>query len=316
MSVGGHRIELVLAMVAMLSCSSCSLLFTTKPPPSAANLPPMASVGCTSSIVAPIFDTIGAATFTSFSVNRLLVDPDRAPPLVSVGADVAIAASAAVAYGISAAYGYKVTRGCAKLKRGHASAPTNPGAFPAVDEESRRQSRFRRRSPTPEPPPAVDATTWEAPLSLPKVIGGFAFSTTHAEAEKICAASGREWEMVGVHAHCFPKAEGDGENAELEFDPNRITKIALVHAPDEDAFNRSYDALHAKLKARYGKPQVWRTTPTGNCATALPECLRRGESFTGSKWVLPLGSVELAPVWRDGEALIEERYAVEPAPTN
>jgi hypothetical protein len=89
-----------------------------------------------------------------------------------------------------------------------------------------------------------------------------------------------------------------------------------VHAPDESSFNKSYEILDTKLKIRYGTPQVRRAPLTRDCANALPECMKRGESFKGSTWGLRSGRVKLVPVWRDQRALLEERYARELAPVD
>jgi hypothetical protein len=174
--------------------------------------------------------------------------------------------------------------------------------------------------PTPPPsPPAWEPTpshpAWEAPPGLPKIVSGFAFSSPATEAERVCAGTDRLWEQQGVNADCKPKVDGGGETARLEFELGSMTKITIVHAPAENLFNKSYDSLHAKLKARYGRPQVWRDSPSGDCAAALPECFKRGQTFSGSAWAFSTGRLELAPVWRDQRAFIEERYIQERAPT-
>ena len=306
----GQCISIFAATVAALSGSACSLLFTTKAPPNAANLPPMASVECTSSKVAPIVDTGVAVGMGFHMVSLMRSDNAAATPLISRGADLGISAGVALLFLGSAAYGYHVTGGCHAIKRGHVNAPSSPGAFPAPGEDDKRRSR----RPPPEPVgsfAAAEATR----LDLPKAVGGFAFSTPPAEAEKICTASDRLWEQQGVNANCRPKVEGSSaEMARLEFDLGSLAKITILHAPAESSFNKNYDTLHTKLKVRYGKPQVWRASPSGDCSTALPECMKRGETFTGSTWALPSGRVELVPVWRDQRAFIEERYTREQAP--
>jgi hypothetical protein len=300
-------------MISVSTSSGCSLLFTTKAPPNAANLPPMAAVECTSSKIAPIVDTGVALAMGSTIFSRITGGDDAsADVVINREADIGIAAGVALLFIASSAYGYHVTGSCHAVKRGHLNAPVSAGAFPAQDEEDRSRSRRRSREPAPA---AAVPSAWEAPLGLPKTVGGFAFSTPPAEAEKVCAASGRVWESQGVNANCNQNADGSGvEVARLEFDLGSLTKIAIVYAPAESSFNKSYDSLHAKLKARYGKPQIWRTPLSGDCATALPDCMKRGETFAGSTWSLSSGRVELVPVWRGQHAFIEERYIREEAP--
>jgi hypothetical protein len=235
--------------------------------------------------------------------------------LISREADLGISVGIALLFAASSAYGYHVTGGCSALKRGHLSAPTASGSFPAADEEDKQRSRSRSRTQEPDPWASFPASEEVRLLDVPKTVGGFAFSITPAEAEKICASSDRAWEPQGVNANCGPKVEGSSaERARLEFDLGRLTKIVVLHAPAEGSFNKSYDTTHAKLKSRYGKPQVWRSSLSGECATDLPQCMKRGETFTGSTWALPSGRVELLPVWRDQRAFIEERYVREQAP--
>jgi len=272
----------------------------------------MASVECTSSKVAPIVDTGVAMGMGFHMISLMRNDNAAATPLISRGADLGISAGVALLFLGSAAYGYHVTGGCHAIKRGHVSAPTSPGAFPAADEDDTRRSR---RPPPPLDPGAAFAASEATRLDLPKAVGGFAFSTRPAEAEKICTASDRLWEPQGVNANCSPKGDGSRvEMARLEFDLGSLTTIAVLHAPDESSFNKKYDTLHATLKVRYGKPQVWRAVLSGDCSTALPECMKRGQTFTGSTWALPSGRVELVPVWREQRAFIEERYTREQAP--
>jgi hypothetical protein len=241
-----------------------------------------------------------------------MADDDPRNVVISRGADLGIITGIGLTFLASSIYGYEVTTSCHDLKRGIIKEPASSGAFPApLDEDEKRRARRRE----PDPFASFAASPEARPVDLPKTVGSFAFAMTPAEAEKICAATGRVWEQQGVNANCRPKTEGSGdEMARLEFDLGSLTKIAIVHAPDESSFNKTYEALHTKLKIRYGTPQVRRAPLSGDCATALPECMKRGETFKGSTWGLPSGRVELVPVWRDQRALLDERYAREQAP--
>ena len=101
----GQCICIFAATAAALGGSACSLLFTTKPPPGAANLPPMASVQCTSSKVAPIVDTGVALGMGMHMISLLRADNAAATPLISREVDLGISAGVALLFIGSAAYG-------------------------------------------------------------------------------------------------------------------------------------------------------------------------------------------------------------------
>jgi len=274
------------------------------------NLPPMARPPCTSSKVAPILDTIaGAFGAVSFLNSTTLDDEYFTSRGTTRGAVMGLGAGWAAVFLGSAAYGYYTTSQCHNLKRGHTNAPSTPGAFPTPSESPRRF-----RGPEPDPWASLRASEGPPP-EVPKAVGGFTFSASLKEVEKICSATQRRWELHDGVANCSPKDEGSSaEMTRLEFELGGLTKIAILHAPAQAAFNRDYDILHGKLGARYGRPSIKRAELTGDCAAALPECLKRGETPTGSTWFLPGGRIELVPVWRDDRAFIEERYKREEPP--
>ena len=271
----------------------------------------MARVECTSSKAAPIVDTVIGAIQAVRVVAAIAVDDSvYADSPISREADIALGLGLGAAFIGSAAYGYHVTSQCRALKLGHLNAPNSPGAFAAPAEERRG-----RRSRAPEPDPWASLAAVEAPPNdIPKTIGGFAFAIPIADAEKTCASTQRAWELQGAAARCGPKAEGGGgETARLEFELGSVSAIVILHAPAEGAFNSDYDALQAKLRGQYGRPQVPRTQ-SRDCATAMPECMKRGDKPKGSTWFLPHGRVDLLPVWRDERAFLEERYKREEPP--
>jgi hypothetical protein len=75
--------------------------------------------------------------------------------------------------------------------------------------------------------------------------------------------------------------------------------------------NEQYRVLNASLRGFYGDPQVARPNLSAACAPSLERCLAAGEHPDGPVWHWPTGNIEIAPVWRDDQALIELRYTRE-----
>ena len=298
-------------VLCALTGSACSFLFTSSPPENAAALPPMARVECTSSKTAPVIDTVIGAIQTVRVIAAIGVDDSvYADSPISRETDLALGLGLGALFFGSAAYGYHVTGQCRALKLGHLNAPTSPGAFSEPGEVRRG-----RRSRAPEPDPSASLAAVEAPPNdIPKTVSSFAFATPIGEAEKTCASTQRAWDLQGTVASCGPKTEGGaGEKARLEFELGSLSTIVILHEPADGAFNRDYDALHAKLRGQYGRPQVARAQ-SRDCATAMVECMKRGDRPKGSTWFLPHGRVDLLPLWRDESALLEERYKREEPP--
>lgn len=294
------------APVLASTLSACSFLFTTKPKPRAPDSPP-GPVECTSSRVAPAIDSsvvLGEAIFIAAALAR----DDGAYPnrTLYIAGSVGVAA----VFLASALYGYDVTHKCQVLKGNppNIKQPSSSGAFPAPNDED------GRRGLHPDPWASLVASGAEAP-DVPKKVAGFSFSTTPAEAERICTATRRAWSSIGRMGSCVGTIEGsDATNARLEFELGTLSKIVILHQSEPDVFIKRYDSLHERLRVRYGKPQVARAPLNDDCATALEKCLTRGDTSPGSTWHLRSGRIELLSVWRDGHAFIEERYTREEPP--
>jgi hypothetical protein len=290
----------VVALMASI-CSACSFLVVRPAPRKSADGQLNSSIDCTQNNWAPNADVmLGMGELTGAGVA--FVEGGTPPAIIGLGAAIA-----AVFVG-SAVYGYSNTTRCHARNRVRTNAPTSPGAFPIADDERARGSRAS------DPWASLIASGAQQP-DVPKTVDGFTFATTIAVAEQVCTVTQRAWELEGRIAKCDAKGNDSGANrTRLEFELGSLAQIVFLYDPAQGAFNRDYDALHEKLRVRYGKPQAARAPLTGDCATALPECMQRGEMPSGSTWHLRSGRIVLQPLWRDNRAFIEERYTREEPP--
>lgn len=179
-------------------------------------------------------------------------------------------------FGAGAIYGWVVTGKCASLRR-------------EVDE--------RRRTP-----PGMGAQR-----SFPQYVFRFRFGMREDETKRECAAMGRTWDIDGV-AVC---RAGDQTLAdpgiEFGFELGALSRVKLSYGPSEQ-LGSDYATLYRTIRRAYGPPQVERAALSAACEASLSHCLAAGERPAGATWSWQTGSIELNPVWRDQQALVELVY--------
>lgn len=114
----------------LILSQGCSLIFVTTPPES---LPkdPRQEVSCTSSVVAPVVDTvIGAYQGLRTGVAIAADDSDYQDYPISRPADVALGLGFAALFVGSAVYGYSSTSACSDLKDAASHRPVDPSIIP------------------------------------------------------------------------------------------------------------------------------------------------------------------------------------------
>ncbi len=195
--------------------------------------------------------------------------------------------SAMVLFGASAIYGAVVEGVCSSYRNrlaSEASAPPSKAALPVS------------AAPT-------------APQGFPGAVLQFGFEMTPAQAGVACADSGRVYRVEGTVAHCAP-APGALSQSEvrIQFSLGTPSEITVVYRAPAAGLNEQYRSLHASLSRYYGVPQV-AAELSAACTTSLEQCLAAGEQPHGPTWHWPKGSIEIAPVWQNEQALIELRYA-------
>jgi hypothetical protein len=135
-----------------LTCSGCSFLFTKKAPASS-DMFPMAPVKCTSSVVAPVFDTlIGGYQVVRTGMAVSNDDSDYANSPLTREVDIGVGAVLAAVYLSSAVYGYVITDECRTIKAGR------------VDHTGEKWD--------PPPPPKDDSSDIEPDESAPPPASG------------------------------------------------------------------------------------------------------------------------------------------------
>jgi hypothetical protein len=108
------RVRAVAALLSLTTLPGCSLLFVNPPPdrpPSYADAP--RRVECTSSVAAPVVDTVIAGlqivrTGIAATADDSVYDDAK----ISRGADIAIGVSLMTLFGLSAVYGFYTTDAC------------------------------------------------------------------------------------------------------------------------------------------------------------------------------------------------------------
>jgi hypothetical protein len=121
----------MLPLAAAWLLQGCSFLFVDTPPTVHGDEPPaMRSVQCTSSVAAPVVDTVIAAfeaVRTGFALGADDADYHNYP--ISRGADIAIGLGLTGLFAAAAGYGYVNTSECSDLKE-QAREPPPPGWVP------------------------------------------------------------------------------------------------------------------------------------------------------------------------------------------
>jgi hypothetical protein len=153
--------ELAAVTTLGLTCSGCSLLFTKKPPPSTENLPVTTPARCTSSLVAPVVDSIIGAyqiVRSGVAINADDSAYDGNPVGINRGMDIGFGVTLATVFLTSAVYGFVVTNNCREFKArlsgypagdAQVAPPSDPAADGAPDSPSPRKPP---ESPSPAAP--------------------------------------------------------------------------------------------------------------------------------------------------------------------
>jgi hypothetical protein len=120
-----HLYGLAAVAALGLTCSGCSLLFTKKAPSSTENLPVTAPVKCTSSVVAPVVDSIVGTLQVVRTGMAISADESDygANPTITREMDIGIGATLATLFVTSAVYGFVVTNDCRTFKARQAGFP-------------------------------------------------------------------------------------------------------------------------------------------------------------------------------------------------
>ena len=140
--------KLLACAALVLSTSGCSFLFTKKPPSTDPDkIPVTQSTRCTSSVVAPVVDTlVGAFQVgrTAYAISRDSSDYDGAQ--ITKEMDIGFGVTLASVYLSSAIYGYVITSNCRALR---ARMQGFPDRRPEADPDA-------PSSESAPPPPAID----------------------------------------------------------------------------------------------------------------------------------------------------------------
>ena len=152
-----------------LTWSGCSLLFTNKAPDAPEKLPARATVECTTSVVAPVIDSI----IGSYQVVRtgMAIKADESDygdnPTISREMDIAFGATLAVLFASSAIYGFGVTNECRDVKERRASVKGH--------REEPEEDKYERPEPDDadedeDPPPRASRTRRPRKTSASKAV--------------------------------------------------------------------------------------------------------------------------------------------------
>lgn len=191
-------------------------------------------------------------------------------------------------FGLSALYGYYVELKCAGLRS------------EIKDHQSMRTETKAPARPDP-----------------PNDILGFTFTMHPQDAERVCMAKQKEWQLQGAVATCKPRSEPATEQPlQLDFQLGTLTRVTVLRKPAAEQLNKNYDDLCAAFRGIYGAPTIDRSPLPAECATSLAACLKSGTKVKGPAWHWSTGSIELQPAWRDDGAFIEERYSHQDQMTN
>lgn len=166
--------QLLRAAASLLLVSSnfgCSFIFVRTPPSDGRITPRVRSTDCTSSKIAPGFDTAFGAlqlvrTGLAASAPDSTYENPNAP--LSREADIALGVSFAALFVSSAVYGFVNTSRCSRLQHGDDDAPENLPDPPETWGATNQEARPTAPQPPPvaaQPPPAASAAP---PLPAPE----------------------------------------------------------------------------------------------------------------------------------------------------
>ena len=162
-----HYYALAALAASALTCTGCSLLFTKKAPDSIENVPVTAPVRCTSSVWAPVIDSLVG----SFQVVRtgMAISNDEsdypANATLTREADIALGASLAAVFLSSAVYGYVVTDECRDFKAGKAGRQGERYELPPPRDDDHADVEADESAPTDESEPPVRRRKPRKPVS-------------------------------------------------------------------------------------------------------------------------------------------------------
>ena len=105
----------------------------------------------------------------------------------------------------------------------------------------------------------------------------------------------------------------EGDTARLEFQQGVLFRVTVSRSLPDGQLNKTYQDLDATFRRTYGEPQIPPGPLSVACATSLADCLKNGEKVKGPAWHWATGSLEFQPIWRDGGAVLEERFTHEDA---
>jgi len=153
------------SLLLLSSSSGCSFIFVRTPPNDGRIATRVRSGDCTSSKLAPGFDTAFGAlelvrTGMAASASNSVYDRPDAP--LSREADIALGASFTALFLGSAIYGFVNTSRCSRLQQGDDQDPEDASAPP-----SRWGTATPKARPVAEPPPAAAAPPAPAPNKPP-----------------------------------------------------------------------------------------------------------------------------------------------------
>jgi len=161
-----HCYALAALAAVGLTCAGCSFLFTKKAPASTETFP-MTPVKCTSSVVAPVFDTlIGGYQVVRTGMAVSNDDSDYGPNSpITREMDIGFGAALAALYLSSAVYGYVVTDECRTIKAGRVDHTGEKWEQPPPPKDDRSDIEPDESDPTAENEPPASTRKARKPVS-------------------------------------------------------------------------------------------------------------------------------------------------------
>jgi hypothetical protein len=151
--------------------------------------------------------------------------------------------------------------------------------------------------------------------AFPSLVEGFTLGMRVAEAERACRAKRDDYQPAAAGATCAPpmQAATGTSAARLQYRLGALSEVTMVYTPPAAQVGALHEQMYAGLVSKYGPPQRDRAAVPNECRVELAACLERGTLLTGATWYWPNGSVTLVPVWLNGHAEVDLRFALEDA---
>ena len=276
--------------LSLWSCLGCSFL-GEQPPPDVPTHYARGEKPCKpSNIQYPIADTLSTLAGVTWVIwaNQKIDDADAAAKAADPYGndnpdDTSYKVARAAGYGAigifaaAAIYGFVIEGQCASYRHSKA-APSSPNG---------------------------GASTHGFPIS----VLDFAWNTDSVHAAQTCAARGQQWFLEGSVGLCQSKVPSAAHpDVKLEFELGHPARIVVLYRSAPQAMNENYQQILGGLRKTYGAPQTDAAHISTACASSLAQCLADGEHPQGPRWSWANGSIELAPVWQEDQALLELRY--------